>query len=274
MDWRQQIKENNKIRECHFLGVLNVTPQIAQELLNHNIINRKLNQRRVALYAKDMKEAKWENIADGISISVDETGKLLNGQHRLNAIIKANVSIEMFVFEIKKNTNALLMPFDTNFTRSKAVLLQQNNTIVGIINFVGWIIGLSTLSAATVQKFEESLEDKEYYFLEKIADNSYAHKQKFPIAVKTAFFLSYILQDNKNIELLLNAFIYKDYNNARASELRDFVNSKSSETRMSRFVIFYKTYFIINDIPCAGKKYESQKILLTDRIKEWAENRF
>ena len=164
MQWRQNIKNLTQIKECNFLGVLKVTPAIASELLVNNNVNRNLNRRRVELYAKDMRESKWENISDGISLTVGSNGTLLNGQHRLNAIIKTGVSMDMFIFEIKKDTNALLMPFDTNYTRSKAIILGQNNTMVSIVNFIAWLVGMHNISAATIQKFQDSLDDKEFFF--------------------------------------------------------------------------------------------------------------
>ena len=54
----------------------------------------------IDLYAKQMREGKWdENVAQTIAIDAD--GKLLNGYHRLNALIKANADQSAGSKEIK-----------------------------------------------------------------------------------------------------------------------------------------------------------------------------
>ena len=69
-----------------------ITPTMAKELLEKNINNRNVKQPVVARYAKDMIAGKWkQDTAELIKIS--KTGLILDGQHRLLAIVKANVSI-------------------------------------------------------------------------------------------------------------------------------------------------------------------------------------
>lgn len=71
-----------------------ITPERATSYLEKNTCNRKLDKARVNHYAACMKDGKWfQETGEGVIIST--TKKLLNGQHRLHAIIKANVSILM-----------------------------------------------------------------------------------------------------------------------------------------------------------------------------------
>lgn len=69
-----------------------ITPQMAKEMLKKNCINRPLSQNTINAYAYDMKEGNWDKDSDS-AISFDTEGKLRNGQHRLNAIIKAGVPV-------------------------------------------------------------------------------------------------------------------------------------------------------------------------------------
>ena len=65
-----------------------VGPVLAQKLLDNNIgNNRKVNKRRIASYAEQMQKGLWQpDTGEAIKFS---GGKLIDGQHRLLAIIKA-----------------------------------------------------------------------------------------------------------------------------------------------------------------------------------------
>jgi len=68
-----------------------ITPEIAVEMLTRNISNfRRVDDKRVRLYAEEMKAGCWE--PDGASIVFDEAGIVLDGQHRLEAIVRSQCS--------------------------------------------------------------------------------------------------------------------------------------------------------------------------------------
>jgi len=71
--------------------VMEITPEIAAEMLTHNIGNRRLRTTAVLQYASDMAAGRWHADADG-PIVFDWNGRLINGQHRLYACIEAGVS--------------------------------------------------------------------------------------------------------------------------------------------------------------------------------------
>lgn len=73
--------------------VINLTPKIAKELIAKNTKNRKLDDRKVTEYAAYMGSGNWKLSHQGIAIS--ETGIILDGQHRLMAVIKSNTSVPM-----------------------------------------------------------------------------------------------------------------------------------------------------------------------------------
>ena len=75
-----------------------ITPEIAKKLLSRNVSNRKINPMRVLLYARQMKDNKWmEDIGDNIRF--DTNGVLIDGQHRLLALIKSNTSYHFTIVE-------------------------------------------------------------------------------------------------------------------------------------------------------------------------------
>lgn len=76
-------------------GIEFIWPQKAAEMLENNLNNRKVSQNVVDLFARDMANKEWE--LNGESIKFDRNGRLIDGQHRLLAIIKAGVSVQTFV---------------------------------------------------------------------------------------------------------------------------------------------------------------------------------
>ena len=71
-----------------------ITPEMAKEFLAANAQNqRKVNKSRVAKYAGEMLNGTW--IYNGESIVITESGKLIDGQHRLLAVIESDIEIEV-----------------------------------------------------------------------------------------------------------------------------------------------------------------------------------
>ncbi len=74
---------------------MEITPDLAREWLETRGNNRKVSDSVVNTYAKDMAEDRW--VFNGAPIQFDEDGKLLNGQHRLWAVIESGVTIDSVV---------------------------------------------------------------------------------------------------------------------------------------------------------------------------------
>lgn len=79
---------------------MTVTPIMAERWLKRNCVNRNIFHQRVETYAADMKAGNWR--FNGEPICFDTEGHLVNGQHRLSAILKANCPIKTLVcFNVK-----------------------------------------------------------------------------------------------------------------------------------------------------------------------------
>lgn len=74
--------------------VITITPEMAREILELNTNNRPLRPTLVKTYAHDMRSGKW--MLNGETIIMNGT-QLLNGQHRLQACIEANVPFRSVV---------------------------------------------------------------------------------------------------------------------------------------------------------------------------------
>lgn len=84
-----------------------VTPGQAQLWLDDAAKNRKLSQIRITRYAAAMERGDWMVTNQGIAF--DEQGQLIDGQHRLHALIKAGVSITLLIITATNNRSQLVL---------------------------------------------------------------------------------------------------------------------------------------------------------------------
>lgn len=75
--------------------IVTITPAVAAEWLAANTHNRNLRDRSVNAYARDIENGDWELNGESIKRATD--GTLLDGQHRLAAVVKANKAIKALV---------------------------------------------------------------------------------------------------------------------------------------------------------------------------------
>lgn len=76
-------------------SVVLVTPAQAEAWLDSRHHNRKIRDSVVEMYLRDMRLGKWEITGQGISI--DSDGILVDGQHRLSALVRFNHPVWMLV---------------------------------------------------------------------------------------------------------------------------------------------------------------------------------
>ncbi|WP_329611531.1 hypothetical protein [Kitasatospora herbaricolor] len=76
-------------------NVHRVTPETALQWLTHNTSNRPLSKSFVAQLAGQIQRGEWQLTHQGIAF--DEDGILIDGQHRLAAIVKAGQAVDVIV---------------------------------------------------------------------------------------------------------------------------------------------------------------------------------
>ncbi|MFD7501413.1 hypothetical protein [Streptomyces sp. NPDC059850] len=74
-----------------------VTPKIAETYLSRASVNRRLDMGQVRALSQAILRGEWKLTHQGIAF--DKDGALLDGQHRLRAIIEADTSVQMLVFD-------------------------------------------------------------------------------------------------------------------------------------------------------------------------------
>lgn len=72
-----------------------ITPEIAQKILTSNTHNRNLRPRLVTGYAADMAAGTW--VENGETMKIADDGTVIDGQHRLHAIVESSTTQRMLV---------------------------------------------------------------------------------------------------------------------------------------------------------------------------------
>lgn len=97
MNSTNHITANDNYRQVPTTFVRTITPSDAKRLLENNTLNRNINERLVSAMARDMANGSW--VFNGESIKISNTGRLLDGQHRLSACVRAGIPFETVVIE-------------------------------------------------------------------------------------------------------------------------------------------------------------------------------
>lgn len=77
------------------INIETITPAMAAAMLDYNPNNRRIRRNVVLLYARHMERGNWQMNGDAIRIS--DSGALLDGQHRLSAVVKSGVPLRTVV---------------------------------------------------------------------------------------------------------------------------------------------------------------------------------
>jgi hypothetical protein len=130
-------------------GIANVSPQLATELLKTNSINRTLRRGVVKKYALSMRSGNWQLSPD--PICVDSKGILLNGQHRLHAVIEAAKTIPMLLMNgIKRETFAVM---DRGAPRNFSDALGIDRKLAEVARLYASIFSMTNIGASAIPDY-------------------------------------------------------------------------------------------------------------------------
>ena len=132
-----------------------ITPEIAGLYLKRNENNRRKKPAGIRRYAQDMAAGKWQLSPQGISFY--ESGKLADGQNRLEAVILANIPVDFYVTYDVPNESTIQ---DRCIVRSSADILKMSgvNSAASTTNGVALANMLFTLAGYN-KPSESSLND-------------------------------------------------------------------------------------------------------------------
>jgi len=101
--------------------IMEVTPAQAQKWLEGNVDNRTLREARVLQHSQVLQRGEWELTGDAIVF--DEDGTLLNGQHRLSAVVVTGIPARFIV--LRGVPSKAQEVFDSGLARTLGDQLQR-----------------------------------------------------------------------------------------------------------------------------------------------------
>lgn len=114
-------------------AVMTITPSVAKKWLEANTSNRPVRNGHVSFLAKQMREGRWQVNGETIKFNGAETNPhLLDGQHRLMAVVESETTIQSLVsFGISASAFSTI---DTGVTRKASdVLFLQSEVDTNIL---------------------------------------------------------------------------------------------------------------------------------------------
>jgi hypothetical protein len=251
-----------------------ITPTRAKQLLEANIKNRLVKRARVDMYANDIINGRWKEHT-GESIKISETGLILDGQHRLHAIIQANKAIVMLV--ISGIEDSVFDVIDTGSSRNasdafKISDIKHGCTIPSIMAMYNLLQEGKRAKVHVNQKSTNAMLIEQYYldedFWQNIAKQSHQMYQAFAKILQPSFIGGfyahfYKINPEKADDFMKQLTTGMDINNKTISLLRNrLMHDKMSVRKINPTI---KMALIIKTWNCFVKG-ESLKVLTFDPI--------
>lgn len=220
-----------------------ITPEVAKEYLTHNCVNRSLSPNRIKTYATDMKNGNWE--LNGEAIQFNKSGELINGQHRLNAIIRANVPVTMLVMRGLSNDLTLFDRGRNRSVRDSLIISGMDKRIATPITVamakIHYYIQIrnNVVSDFEVKKFIEKYENTLYKMVNASIMSNY-HKYSGTISVTAGSIqlaIMYALECGVSIDVckkfldIVRTGFYDEITQSAAIVLRNDLISKKIDIR-------------------------------------------
>ena len=139
---------------------IRITPDMARKWLEHNLVNRPISRATVKAYADDMICGRWDKNTTSC-IAFDRVGRLVDGQHRLSAIIVAGIPVTMWVSRnvgdgvvFDSGRNRSLSDF-MNIAHPELESIYHSTKMVALIRVVAALAKTGNASARVTQKMLE-----------------------------------------------------------------------------------------------------------------------
>ncbi len=253
--------------------VMLITPEIAAEMLTKNTVNRRLDRGLVLQLAGYMQTGHYyEDTAEPIKFS---NGYLIDGQHRLAAIVKSGIAVKMtvasdlhldaiaYLDQGKKRTAGDILkikniPNSTNISAAVKIYLRERDRYSAAFQFSRLSNDMILSEAKSKLEFWEELVEigREYYIKsERIVSQSWIMayyaliRARYPDKVKP--FFDAVFLDRETFVTADN--FYTLLSNSKTSK-------KHSLTSAARDAYFYMTWHSYRDNKPIRLKYDPNQI--------------
>ena len=132
-----------------------VTPEIAAQMLAKNVGNRAIRNHVVKQYAQQMREGQWRQTHE--PIAVDATGNVVDGQHRLAAIVQSGASISFWVATYEQECSAVDLPIDMGIRRKMSDVLGVDRRTTEVASVIRRLVASSSDKTVTVDSVRRVL---------------------------------------------------------------------------------------------------------------------
>lgn len=142
--------ENGNVHTMNKMSMetMTITPAMAKVLLGKNWSeNRDIRKSAIVEYASMMRRGEWMLSPQGLIISSE--GVLLDGQHRLHAVIRAGVPVQFVVITVP--SKEVFRVLDQGAKRNSADVFNVDKRAADIVNFCCRLMTNNYSSVAPVQ---------------------------------------------------------------------------------------------------------------------------
>lgn len=115
-------------------GIFHISPDDAKRLLIGNLKNRDQRKHRIKNLSSVIRHKGWITTHQGIAIS--KSGRVLDGQHRLEAIVLSGIGVDVMVCYDIEDDDAYYMAIDAGAERSVADRIQRPKSASQIALFM------------------------------------------------------------------------------------------------------------------------------------------
>ncbi|MCL2349659.1 MAG: hypothetical protein FWC50_15520 [Planctomycetaceae bacterium] len=110
-----------------------VSPELAKKWLEEcNVFNRPINQEVVDMYVRQIKSGLWRRTHQGVAFT--DKKSLLDGQHRLMAIVIAQVTVPMLIFMEEPKENYEYIDCGRNRSNLEIVRMSSRNETLKLMH--------------------------------------------------------------------------------------------------------------------------------------------
>ena len=218
-----------------------ITPHIAGLYLKFNNNNRPLRKTHIRELASDIMEGNWQVTHQGIAFDI--TGRLIDGQHRLHAIIEAGVPIQISVTRGCSASSFSIL--DRGSNRSPSDILGWPKKITEVIALALRITTGTNPTVSNIKLMEGSRLVENCHILLDYCPTCRAVMSTAGVKLAACVQMT-VQQDHEFVTNQYNSLILKQYNDMTKCS-QSFLR-QSEDKRMVREELFCRAMFAFDNL--------------------------